>query len=54
MQPVEPLSRAPAVTGGGSTTSAAEGADLAPLTPSVARILTEQDRDNFGGVPESD
>jgi hypothetical protein len=29
-------------------------ADLAPLTPRVARILTVQDRDIFGGVPESD
>jgi hypothetical protein len=29
-------------------------ADLAPLTPSVASILTVRDRDIFGGVPESD
>jgi MOSC domain-containing protein YiiM len=29
-------------------------AGLAPLTPSVARILTVRDRDIFGGVPESD
>jgi MOSC domain-containing protein YiiM len=29
-------------------------ADLAPLTPSVARVLQVRDRDIFGGVPETD
>ena len=29
-------------------------ADLVPLTPSVARLLTVRYRDIFGGVPESD
>lgn len=29
-------------------------AELAPLTPSVARVLSVRDRDIFGGVPERD
>jgi MOSC domain-containing protein YiiM len=35
-------------------TSYPDFADLAPLTPSLARILTVRNRNIFGGVPESD
>ena len=48
------LGRTSAESVNNRTTAYPDIAELVPLTPSVARLLTVRHRDIFGGVPESD